>query len=160
MIKLEAMRQHLLNAVPDLTRNPDKLLTFANDGKIKFHRGEHLSHEYGIDAQIIITDYHGTLDVIIVPLLQWLNHYQPDLDPQEAVQIEAEILDNQRYDLALTVRLTERVVALVDCEAGRINAEHRMPEYPIDECPAENWQLYVKGPHDEQYDLKAEWGSP
>lgn len=160
MIKLEALRQHLLNAVPDLTRNPDKLLTFANDGRVQFHRGQHLSHEYSIDAQIIVTDYHGTLDVIAVPLLQWLARYQPDLDPQAAVQIEAEIIDNQRYDVALTVRLTERVVALVDCDAGRINAEHRMPEYPIDECPAEHWQLYVKGPHDADYDLKAEWSSP
>lgn len=160
MQKLEALRAHLLAAVPDLTRNPDKLMTFANDGRVQFHRGQHLSHEYSIDAQIIVTDYHGTLDVIVVPLLQWLARYQPDVDPQEAVQIEAEIIDSQRYDVALTVQLTERVVALVDCEAGRINAHHRMPEYTLEPCPAENWKLYVKGPHDADYDLKAEWSSP
>lgn len=160
MQKLEALRAHLLAAVPDLKRNPEKLMTFANDGRVQFHKARHLSHEYSIDAQIIVTDYHGTMDVIMVPLLQWLAHYQPDLVPQEAVQIEAEIIDSERYDIALTTRLTERVVTLVDCEAGRINAEHRMPEYPIEQCPATHWQLYVKGPSDSEYRMQSEWDSP
>lgn len=159
MIKLQHLRDHLLNAVPDLARNPEKLHTFANDGKVTFARGTHLSHQYTLDAQILITDYSGTLDTVMIPLLQWLNHYQPDLDMDDAVQLEAEILDHQRWDLALTVRLTERVVAKVDCDTGRINAEHRLPEFPLDACPAEHWQLYIKGPHRDAYELKAEWSS-
>lgn len=160
MQKLEALRAHLLAAVPDLKRNPEKLLTFANDGRVKFARGEHLSHEYSIDAQVIITDYHGTLDVIMIPLLQWVARYQPDVDPQEAVQLEAEIIDSDRYDIALTARLTERVVTLVDCDAGRINARHQMPKYDIDQCPAEEWTLFVKGPRDDDYSEEASWTSP
>lgn len=160
MIKLQSLRQHLLDAVPELKRGPEKLLTFINDGKVKFARGQHLSHQYSVDAQIIITDYTGTLDTIMIPLLQWLSHYQPDLVEDEAVQIEAEILNNHSWDIALTVRLTERVVAKVDCETGSITAEHRMPEFPIDACPAKSWQLYVKGPSDEDPQLESEWENP
>lgn len=157
MNKLLSLRQHLIAAVPEIERGPEKLLTFVNDGSVKFHRGQHLSHEYRVDAQIVVTDYAGELDTLMIPLLQWLSHYQPDLDPDEAVRLEAEILSNHAWDLALTVRLTERVVALVDCETGNITSEHRLPEYPIDACPAKHWQLYVKGPSDDEYQLKSEW---
>ena len=159
MIKLQSLRQHLLNAVPELKRNPEQLHTFVNDGKVKFARGTNLSHQYTVDAQIVITDYSGSLDTVMIPLLQWLNTYQPDLVIDEAVTLEAEILSNTHWDLALTVQLTERVVAKVDCQTGRINADHRMPEYPADACPAEHWQLYIKGPHRDAYELKAEWSS-
>lgn len=160
MIKLQSLRRHLLKAVPELARNPEQLHTFVNDGKVKFARGEHLSHQYSVDAQILITDYSGSLDTVMIPLLQWLNHYQPDLVEDEAIQLEAEILNNHSWDLALTVRLTERVVAKVDCETGSINAEHRMPEFPVDACPAKSWQLNIKHPGDDDYTREAEWDSP
>ncbi|MCC5882474.1 MAG: phage tail protein [Halomonas sp.] len=160
MIKLQALRQHLIDAVPDLKRGPEKLLTFVQDGGIAFARGQHLTHEYRVDAQIIITDYSGSLDTLMIPLLQWLSRYQPDLDPDEAIRLEAEILSNNAWDLALTVRLTERVIALVDCEAGKINAEHRMPAYPIEACPALSWELHTKAPGEEGYHLASSWESP
>lgn len=160
MIKLQSLRQHLLASVPELKRNPEQLLTFVNDGTIKFSRGTTLSHEYRFDAQLIIQDYTGSPDTVMIPLLQWLNTYEPNLVEDEAVQIEAEILNNTHWDFALTVRLTERVVAKVDCETGSINAHHRMPEYPAAACPATSWQLNIKHPGAADYTLEAEWDSP
>ena len=160
MIKLQSLRAHLLASIEELRRNPEQLHTFVNDGNIKFARGTNLSHQYAVDAQILITDYSGPLDTVMIPLLQWLNTYQPDLVEDEAIQIEAEILNNTHWDLALTVRLTERVVALVNCETGSINADHRMPAYPADACPAKHWQLNIKHPGDDDYTLEAEWNSP
>jgi len=160
MNKLLSLRQHLIDAVPELKRGPEKLLTFINDGSVKFHRGQHLSHQYQVDAQIVVTDYAGELDTLMIPLLQWLSHYQPDLEPDEAVRLEAEILSNHAWDLALTVRITERVVALVDCETGNITSEHRLPEYPIEACPATHWQLYTKAPGEDEPALTSEWDSP
>ncbi|PAU73274.1 phage tail protein [Vreelandella alkaliphila] len=160
MIKLQSLRQHLLTSVEELRRNPEQLHTYINDGKVKFACGQNLSHQYAVDAQIIITDYSGSLDTVMIPLLQWLNHYQPDLVIDEAVTLEAEILNNTHWDLAITVRLTERVVAKVDCQTGTINAEHRMPEFPVDACPAKHWLLYIKHPHTTTHELIAEWDSP
>lgn len=157
MKKLQSLRAHLLAAVPELKQNPERLLTFVQDGSLRFHRGQHLSHEYHIDAQLVVTDYSGSLDTLMIPLLQWLSHYEPNLDPEQALRLEAEVLSHHAWDIALTVRLTERVVALVDCETGSIKAEHRMPEYPIEACPAKHWRLYVQGPHDDEYLLKSEW---
>ena len=160
MNKLVSLRAHLLDAVPELKRDPERLLTFVQDGSIRFHRGQHLSHEYRMDAQLVVTDYSGSLDTLMIPLLQWLSHYEPDLDPEEAVRLEAEILSNQAWDLAMTVRLTERVVALVDCDTGTITSEHRLPGYPIEACPATRWALLSKAPGDDDYQPTSEWESP
>lgn len=160
MKKLHALRQHLLASCPDLTANPDKMLTFVQNGRIKFSRGQHLSHEYTVPAQIIITDYSGELDNIIIPLLQWVSRYEPAVDPDEAVSFEAEILSNNAYDIACSVQLTERVVALVDCAAGTITADHRMPEYPIEACPATHWTLHIRREGEPEYSKAAEWDTP
>ena len=34
MKKPHALREYLLNAIPDLPQDPDRLLIFANDGKL------------------------------------------------------------------------------------------------------------------------------
>ena len=158
MKKLHSLRDYLLTRIPDLSRNPDRLLTFIEDGSVEFHRGAHLSHQYRVPVRIVLTDHAGELDTVMIPLLQWLSRYQPDLDPDEAVTFQAELLDNQRWDLAIDVTLTERVVALVDCDAGTIHVDHRQPSFEIDPCAAANWQLYIRDVDDsEEYDLVAEW---
>lgn len=157
MKKLDHLRNHLLASVPSLKHGPERLLTFIQDGSVQFQRGASLSHEYQVDAQIVITDFSGELDTLMIPLLQWLAHYQPDLDPAEAVRFEAEILSHHAWDIALTVRLTERVVALVDCEAGQIRSEHRMPEFPLEICGTTDWQLYLRAPGEEEWTATSSW---
>ncbi|GEK74240.1 MULTISPECIES: phage tail protein [Halomonas] len=160
MNKLASLRAHLLDAVPELKRGPERLLTFVQDGSIRFQRGQHLSHEYRFEAQLVVTDYAGDVDTLMIPMLQWLSRYEPDLDPDDGVRFEAELLSNQAYDLAITLRLSERVVALVDCEAGTITSEHRQPAYPIETCPATHWELLTKAPGNDDYQPTSEWDSP
>ncbi|WP_163560460.1 phage virion morphogenesis protein [Halomonas sp. NO4] len=62
MNKLQSLRAHMLGAVPELKRGPERLLTFVQDGIIRFHRGRHLSHEYRVDAQLVVTDFSGSLE--------------------------------------------------------------------------------------------------
>lgn len=160
MIKLQSLRRHLLNSVPALAENPDRLRTYIPEGRIRFHRGQHLSHEYRVTAEVIIIGHTGSTDAVVIPLLQWLSHYQPDLDPETALRFSAEVMNDTEVDLIFSVELTERVVALVNCDAGRIESEHRMPEFPIDACPARHWQLFAKGPGDGGHELESEWDSP
>lgn len=161
MKKLNALRQHLIDAVPSLARDPSNLLTFVEDGSIEFARGPNLSHGYTYTAQLVLTDYAADIDAVMIPLLDWLSIYQPDLDPNQAVSFEAEILSNSAVDLALRVQLTERVVAKRDCDTGQIHAEHLMPRFEREECPAEHWQLLIRNAHiDGDYELIAEWDGP
>lgn len=158
MKKLHSLRAYLLERIPGLKRDPDRFLTFIEDGTIEFHRGAHLSHQYRVPVRIVLTDHAGELDTVIIPLLQWLGRYQPDLVPEEAVSFQAELLSNNAWDLAIDVTLTERVVALVDCDAGTIHVDHRQPEFEIDPCAASSWQLYIRDTDaTEDHTLAAEW---
>lgn len=160
MKKLTALRQYLIDAIPGLHRDPDRLLTFVEDGSIEFARGPNLSHGYTYTAQLVLTDYAGEIDAVIIPLLDWLSAYQPDLDPAQAVSFEAEILSNSAVDLALRVQLTERVVARRDCETGRIEAEHRMPRFEDPACPGVRWELLIREDLGGDFVPVAEWDAP
>ena len=159
MKKLHLLRAHLINAVPALANDPERLLTFVEEGSIEFRRGPNLTHEYQFTAQLVLTDFSADLDTIMVPLLQWLAEYQPDADPNEAISFEAEILSHKSVDVALRVKLTERVLAKVDCEAGEIRVDHALPRFPTAGCPANRWQLLIRDSQvDADYTLAAEWG--
>ncbi|KAA0011198.1 phage tail protein [Billgrantia pellis] len=160
MKKLHLLRAHLINAVPTLDRDPDRLLTFVEEGSIEFRRGRDLTHEYRFVAQLVLTDFTGDLDIVMLPLLQWLAEYQPDLDPSEALTFEAEILANRAVDLAMRVPLTERVIARVDCDSGTIQAEHSLPHFPSHACMATHWQLATRENTDQEWSVAAEWDAP
>lgn len=158
MQKLHLLRAHLINAVPALANDPERLLTFVEEGSIEFRRGPNLTHEYQFTAQLVLTDFSADLDTIIVPLLKWLSEYQPDINPTEAIRFEAEILSHQSVDVALRVKLTERVLAKVDCESGEIRVNHALPRFETSGCPAPRWQLLMRDSEkDADYTLAAEW---
>ncbi|MBE0404595.1 phage tail protein [Halomonas citrativorans] len=158
MKKLHLLRTHLINAVPALARDPERLLTFVEEGSIEFRRGPNLTHEYQFTAQLVLTDFSADLDTLIVPLLQWLAEYQPDADPAQAISFEAEILSHKSVDVALRVKLTERVLAKVDCDAGRIKVDHVLARFEATGCPAPRWQLLIRdSAADADYTLAAEW---
>ncbi|WP_445157073.1 phage tail protein [Halomonas sp. E14] len=160
MKKLHRLRERLVTAVPGLDRDPDRLLTFVEEGSIEFRRGRDLTHEYRFVAQLVLTDFTGDLDTVMLPLLQWLAEYQPDLDPGEALTFEAEILANRAVDLALRVPLTERVIARVDCDTGHIQAEHSLSHFPSHACMATRWQLLVRETTEQEWSVAAEWDAP
>lgn len=159
MKKLELLRAHLFASVPALRDDPTRLLTYIERGRIRFRRSavgpQNLSHEYVAPVTLIILDWTDPLDSLIVPLLAWLSHYQPDL-AEDALDFDAEIHTSQSADLSLTVALTERVSAHGDCDTGQIHLTHRLPEYPSS-CAATHWQLYLRGPAHPAPVLIAEW---
>jgi len=140
MKKLEDLRGHILANVPNLTRNPEKLLTFIEDGSIEFWEGPNLSHMYSFPIQLIITDYSGSVDNIILPLLSWLKVREPGHDPKNTLSFEAELLKNDSYDIAITVQVTERVIVKAT-EAG-LDVEHILPE-PAMEMDATEWEIIM-----------------
>lgn len=158
MEKLSLLRQHLLASVPALAENPDRLLLFVESGTIEFRPGSappaaagrptyNLTHEWVCPVRLVVVDWSGSLDPLLLPLLAWLAHYQPNLPKDRPIAVEAEITAAERADLSLSFRLTERVVVKEDPASGAFACEHRIPEYPrdpgTDPPPA---ALYATGP--------------
>lgn len=128
MNKPENLRRHMLATVSELKHNPERLLIFIDNGKIRCTAAQSLSFEYSFDLQIILTDYAGHPDSVMLPLLGWLSMHQSELlenlnKSAQGIQFEADILDNSKVDLSLTLPLTERVVVGKDAD-GNITVQH------------------------------------
>ena len=157
MNKPSALRAHLLAAVPELHKNPDRLLVFIDNGTIRSTAAPGLSFEYSYTLNVILTDYAGHPDAVAIPLLAWLLVNQPELltnleKGKTAIAFEADVLDNSKVDLSLKLPLTERVIVKKE-EGGALVVTH--PEEPQLEpfLEAGTWQLYAEGM------LLAEWQS-
>lgn len=128
MNKPESLRAHLLATVADLQHNPDLLLIFIDNGKVRCTAAATLSFEYSYDLQIILTAFAGHPDSVMLPVLGWVSINQPELlenyeKMQTGIQFEADILDKEKVDLGLTLRLTERVVVGKDAQ-GNTTVKH------------------------------------
>lgn len=128
MNKHESLRAHLLATVADLKHNPDLLLIFIDNGKVRCTAAATLSFEYSYDLQIILTAFAGHPDSVMLPVLGWISINQPELlenyeKMKTGIQFEADILDKEKVDLGLTLRLTERVVVGKDAQ-GNTTVKH------------------------------------
>ncbi|MDH1526705.1 phage tail protein [Pseudomonas mosselii] len=115
MNKPDSLREHLLAAVPGLARNPERLLMFIDSGKVRCTAAASLSFEYAYTLQIILTDFAGHPDSVMLPILGWLRVNQSELlvnldKSADGLVFEADLLDRSKVDLSLTLPLTERVV--------------------------------------------------
>lgn len=133
MNKPESLRAHLLSTVAELKHNPDRLLIFIDNGKIRCTAAASLSFEYSFDLQVILTEYAGHPDSVMLPLLGWLSVNQSELlenlnKSAEGIQFEADILDNSKVDLSLTLPLTERVVVGKDADGNTTVHHPREPK--------------------------------
>ncbi len=148
MNKPESLRTHLLNCVPDLKRNPDRLLIFIDNGKIRCTAAASLSFEYGYQLQIILTDFAGHPDSIMLPLLSWVREHQSELltnldRSAEGIRFEADVIDQSKVDMSITLALTERV-AVKKRDDGSFDVIHLPePQYNVyDELPAAAYRIH------------------
>lgn len=157
MNKPNSLKQHLIAAVPELRGNPEKVVVFIDQGRIRSTTAPGLSFEYSYTLNLILTDYAGHPDAVAVPLLAWLLINQPDLmqnleKAKDAIQFEADILADDLVDLSITLPLTERVI--VKRQEGAAHSIQHAPEPPLtDHWPVTTMQLYADGV------LLAEWDS-
>jgi hypothetical protein len=148
MLKPTSLREHLTAAVPFLRQNPDKLLVFIDRGSLASTLAPGFSFEYRFTLTLILTDYAGHPDAVMVPLLEWLRRHQPDLlaNPgnREQISFEADVLANDKLDLEIKVPLTEGV-GVHPRPGGGFDVEH-YPEPDFgNELRVAHWEVYFKG---------------
>lgn len=158
MYKPNSLRQHLSHANPDLKQNPDKLLIFADMGHIVAVGTGSLSFEYQYKLNIIIIDYAGSEDAIMVPLLAWVSIHQIELlshheKRQTGIQFEVDFNNHETIDLSIKLDLTERVIVKKEHE-GKLQVTHRPEPQPMLDYADRHWSL-----HNED-NFIAEWFIP
>ena len=157
MYKPNSLKEHLIAANPDLRQNPDKLLIFADQGNVVATGTASLSYEYRYKLNIIITDYSGDPDAIMVPLLAWIALHQNDLLNnaelrRTGIGFDVDFNNHETIDLSLKLDLTERVI--VKREGGRLTIRHPPEAQPTPVYTDDFWTLY------QGESLLAEWHTP
>jgi hypothetical protein len=158
MYKPKSLRAHLTAVSAELRQNPDKLLIFAEGGNTVATGTASLSFEYRYKLNIIITDYAGSEDAIMIPLLAWVQLHQRDLlDNQElrktGIGFEVDFNNHESVDIAITLALTERVI-VKQAGAGRLEVVHLAEPQPTPVYSDAFWQAYAGET------LLAEWQTP
>lgn len=155
MYKPDSLRAALLASVPQLKHDPEQLLIFIDEGTVRCTAAASLSFEYGYTLQVILTDFPGSPDAVMLPLLGWLREHQSELltnleKSAESIKFEAEVIDKSKVDLAISLPLTERVV-IKRLEDGTYSVTHvPEPQYDAYE-PYGPMQFIANG------ELLAEW---
>jgi hypothetical protein len=109
MYKPKSLRAHLTAVSPELRQNPDKLLVFADSGNTVATGTNSLSFEYRYKLNLIITDYSGEADAIMVPLLAWVALHQRDLLDNAELRktgIGFDVDFNNHQTIDLSIKLT------------------------------------------------------
>lgn len=158
MYKPNSLRAHLTAVSAELRQNPDKLLTFADGGNMVATGTASLSFEYRYKFNIIITDYSGSEDALMVPLLAWVQVHQRDLlDNAElrktGISFDVDYNNSESIDLAITLALTERVI-VKPAGAGRLEVLHLAEPQPTPTYTDVFWQAFAGDA------LLAEWQTP
>ncbi len=115
MEKPESLRKLLLETVPGLKQNPERLALFIDKGGIHGGHGRSLSFEYRFTLNLVIESYAGDMAALVVPVLAWIAENQPELiggPDAQPFRYEAEILDDESRDVSIFIDLREAVIVV------------------------------------------------
>lgn len=132
MEKLESLKAVLVKAVKPLAADPTKLAIFVDRGRIAARAGS-LSFEYRYSVNLVVEDYAGSTDAVVLPILAWIAEHQPEQmqkGDSEPFTFECELLDGDKMDLSITLEMTERVK--VERVPGGVNMTHLSDTLPPD----------------------------
>lgn len=150
MRKANELREYLTRHNRFLSENPDRLHVFVEQGNILCTASRNLSHEYRFNLIIVVTDYAGSTDALMLPLLAWIRIKQPELlankeRRENAISFEVELLNHDTADVEIKLPLTERVVVRASPDGGSLTADH--VDEPADpETPTELEEVVINIP--------------
>lgn len=115
MNKPERLREALIKGLPTLALDPQKLLIFAERGKVVAMGAPGDSWEYTYQLTVIVQDFAGDMDELTATVLRWLAIEQPDLllnpeNRRNGMRFEAELMTSELADVQFQLDITEPVV--------------------------------------------------
>ncbi len=144
MLKPDSLRKTLTDAVPVLRTNPDMLRLYVDNGQIASTLATSLSFEKRYTLNVVVTDFTGELDLLLVPVLAWLREHQPDIMTTDEGRKRgftwiADINNDSSVDISISLMLTERtLVKQVDAALHIDNIPEPAPPEPVTR-PMELW---------------------
>ena len=160
MLKPISLREHLTAGLPELARDPERLIMLIRGGKVRATATKTLSWQYEYTLRPIFCDWTQHSDVIVALLLPWLHHHQHELlaNPDKnknGMRFDMDYLHVNAMDFVMDPDLTERVLCRpVEGSPGQVNLTHLDDLPPDHHHMAENWKVMFEGQQ------IAEWSLP
>lgn len=147
MHKLKSLRQALIDAIPQLNANPERLQMSVGGGNVDARLASSLSFEKRYALNVKVSGFTGDSEGFFVPVLAWLRENQPDIftldeGRKNGYTFAIVLNDDDTMDITISVQLTERI--LVSQEQGALHATYS-PEPPLPEPVTRPKALYVNG---------------
>ena len=126
MYKPKSLRKALTDAVPVLARNPEMMRIFIDNGKLASTLATSLSFENQYTLNVVVTDFTGDIELLLVPVQAWLRIHQADImttdeGRKKGFTYFADINSNDSADISISLMLTERT--LVREEGDKLHIE-------------------------------------
>ncbi|MFU0865584.1 phage tail protein [Kluyvera ascorbata] len=135
MYKPKSLRKALTDAVPDLARNPEMMRIFIDNGKLASTLAASLSFENQYTLNVVVTDFTGDIELLLVPIQAWLRIHQADImttdeGRKKGFTYFADINSNDSADISISLMLTERTIVREDGDKLRVESvpEPQPPE--------------------------------
>ncbi|WP_105875086.1 phage tail protein [Cronobacter malonaticus] len=147
MKKPESLRKALTDALPVLRNNPDMLRLFIDNGQIAATLAASLSFENRYTLNVVVTDYTGDINLLLVPVAAWLRENQPDImttddGTKKGFTWYADINNDSSVDVSISLLISERM--LVKESDGALYVSD-VPEPPPPEPVTRPVELYING---------------
>lgn len=146
MVKAELLRTVLQNTIPLLADNPDKLELYIDEGNVIGTGSHSASFEYQYTLNIIINDFAQSIDMVMVPIMEFIRQNQPELvdNPErrkDGFRFIADLNNHDSTDISIYLKLTERVIVKEENGVNKITHanEPKLNEYPN----ITDWELYI-----------------
>ncbi|WP_338926156.1 phage tail protein [Mycetohabitans endofungorum] len=125
MNKPASLRAALVAALPPLQSAPDALSVFIDHGTLVATGTRSLSFEYRYVLNVLLLDYAGDADAVMVAIIEWVRANQPDLvihaeAREDGITFEVDLLNHETADLSIKLKLTESVVVRTDASGRRV----------------------------------------
>lgn len=132
MKKAELMRDALTRNNTWCKANPELFIVWVEKGHIQIEATGEASFMYHYTIQVLVVDFPGQIDDLMLPLLAWIWQQQPDLllnpDNNRKVEFDAYIVNDDVADILFKVPAWERVI--VEIVDGKPVAKHLAESRP------------------------------
>lgn len=154
MYKPKSLRKALTDAVPDLARNPEMMRIFIDNGKLASTLAASLSFENQYTLNVVVTDFTGDIELLLVPINAWLRIHQADImttdeGRKKGFTYFADINNGDSIDISISLMLIERTIVK---ELGHELHVEQAPEPQPPEPVTRPTELYVHGELVSQWD--------
>ncbi|MBB5985303.1 phage tail protein [Sphingobium lignivorans] len=152
--KHEHLRACLVDALPELARNPDKLSIYMTGGRLIARYGPNLGFQYDATLQIDVIGFSGQPAAFFLPLILWLRRYEPAAllnhdTAEQRLRFEIDMVDNGAVDITIGLPMSEAVDVLPQSDGSYVMKLREEPaivdEEPLIDPPALLRRIFHEG---------------